>query len=143
MITRQSACSAIHRIAFVSVAIALSGCVESLQQRCAIKGTVKINGQPINDATLILTPIGEGLAAAATIQDGSFELSADVGPSAGDFNVRINPNEAEVEGFAPSKHPHNANARPRIPRLFQRNGSLIVQVTGERDQTLDFDLSSK
>ncbi|MDX1929793.1 MAG: hypothetical protein SFV81_24920 [Pirellulaceae bacterium] len=135
-------CNALRVFTCISLAIALCGCGKTEPQRYAIKGTVKLNGQPINNATLILTPTGEGLAAAATIQHGSFELPAEVGPSAGSFSVRINPNEAEVEEVSIHRQPPKVNVRPRIPTIYQREGTLHAVVTGESNQSLDFDLKS-
>ncbi len=130
-------------IAVGVVALMLSGCSESGPRRYPIKGTVKLNGQPVNNATVILTPVGEGLAAAATIRDGAFELPAAVGPSAGEYKVRINPNEAEIEEVAESAHPPKANARPRIPKMYQQDGALNTKITGEPGQSLEFTLTSK
>jgi len=104
---------------------------------------VTLDGQPVNNATLIMTPKGEGWAAAAVIRDGLFEFPADVGPSAGEFGVRINPNEVEIEEVAESAYPPKANSRPRIPKIYQRDGVLNAKITGEPNQSLVFELSSK
>ena len=134
---------AFRTVAFGLLFVFISGCGDTGPQRFAIKGTVKLDGRPVNNATLILTPTGAGLAAAATIRDGAFELPAEVGPSSGDFTVRINPQEAEIEETAESPHPPKANARPRIPKIYQRDGALNAKITGEPNQTLAFELTTK
>jgi hypothetical protein len=124
-------------------AFALCGCGDAGPRRTAIRGTVSLDGQPVNQATLILTPTAQGLAAAATIHHGVFELPADVGPTVGEFGVRINPLEAETEGLSDSRGLSRAKARPRIPKIYQREGALSVKITGEADQSLAIELSSK
>ena len=121
----------------------LCGCGDTGPRRYAAKGRVTLDGQPVDNATLIMTPKGKGLAAAALIHEGSFEFAADAGPSAGEFGVRINPNEGEIEETAENAHPPKANSRPRIPKIYQRDGSLNAKITGEPDQSLVFELSSK
>jgi hypothetical protein len=133
----------LRALPFIALAIALSGCGETSPRRYAIKGTVTLNGQSVSNATLILTPTGEGLAAAATIRNGVFELPAEVGPTAGEFYVRINPNEGETEDAPRSMRPSKASPRPKIPSIYQRNGALKTEVTNASNQTFDFDLKSK
>ncbi len=128
---------------FVVCSCVLFGCGDSGIRRYAAKGRVTLDGQPVNNATLILTPKGEGLAAAAVIRDGLFELPAEVGPSAGEFGVRINPHEVEIEEVAANARPPKSNARPRIPKMYQREGMLNAKITGEPDQSLVFELASK
>lgn len=131
------------RIAAVAALAVLSGCGDSGPQRYAVKGTVTLDGRPVNNATLIFTPTGPGLAAAATIREGAFELPADVGPTAGEFTVRINPAEAEIEETTETAHPPKANSRPKIPKIYQRDGALNAKITGEPNQSLTFELKKQ
>ncbi len=139
MIANQVTCGLLLGLLLVS----LCGCRDSGPRRHPVHGTVTLDGQPVDNATIIMTPKGGGLAAAAMIHNGSFALSADVGPSAGEFGVRINPHEAEMEAIADRVHPLKADSRPRIPKAYQRAGTLNAKITGEADQLLVFELSSK
>jgi hypothetical protein len=117
------------------------GCHPPGQQRYPISGTVTLDGLPVENATIILTPQGEGLAAAAAIVNGQFAMSSTDGPTQGEFGVRINPTNAELDAANPadSRHTHR---RPRIPKLYQQDGKLTASISGEPAQTLDIALSS-
>lgn len=117
-----------------------TGCDDAKPPRFPIRGIVTLNGQPIDNATVILTPKEKGLAASAQIQAGVFELPAEVGPNAGEYYVRINPNEIEVEEIG--DRPAPANARVRIPIVYQQSGSLSATITGEPNQSLKFELKA-
>lgn len=124
------------------VIIAAPGCGDTGSQRRAISGSVTLDGQPVNNATLILTPQGPGLSAAAQIVDGQFALSADVGPTQGDFSVRINPAEVEFHPTT-SARKTDGKSRQQIPQRYQRPGELSVKITDDPAQTLELKLSSK
>lgn len=125
----------------------LVGCGPDGPQRVPVSGTVMLDGKPVGDATIIFTPSSEGgLAAAATIENGTFVLTGLDGPTAGEHGVRINPNEAEMEAVDPAElapEQLRAERRPRIPRVYQQAGELSASVTGEPQQVLEFELSSK
>jgi hypothetical protein len=137
------------RWTWTSISLAVStlgfcGCSDAEHRRCAIIGQVTLDGQPVQDATIIFTPKGEGLAAAASIVDGSFLMTEQNGPTRGDFGVRINPQAAElaeVEGHAAPLAPKNG--RPKIPQVYQRDGKLTATITGQADQSLRFELSTR
>lgn len=123
------------------VCVMISGCSESETSRFPIRGTVTLDGKPVTNATIIFTPKAEGLASAAVIEDGQFSILAQHGPTAGEFRVRINPVEPEVEESAAS--PARASRLHKIPIGYQREGKLSVTVHGQPDQSLDIKLSSR
>jgi hypothetical protein len=124
--------------------VLLCGCSEPGPKRYAISGEVTLDGSPVNQATIVFTPKDAGLAAAASIFDGQFSLPADAGPTQGEFGVRINPLEAELDE---SQHLpaqlSRLDRRPRIPKHYQQNGTLTAIVTGEPNQSLRFELVSR
>ncbi len=122
------------------VLLASAGCIDDSRRRVAVSGTVTLDGEPVNDATIIFTPSGKGLAAAATIVDGKFQLTGVDGPTIGSHGVRINPNEAEMEEADPASLAQ-AKRRPQIPKVYQRAGELTAILTGEPQQQLTFELS--
>lgn len=120
------------------------GCAPTGPERVAIRGTVTLDGQPVENAAIVFTPTGEGVAAIATISAGQFSLDSTSGPTIGTFDVRINPHDAELDAVeADPSILAGANRRPRIPKAYQRNGTLSATVTSEADQEFDFALSSK
>lgn len=122
----------------------LCGCSNSQDQRYAVSGKVTLDGQPVQDATIIFTPKGEGLAAAASIVDGSFSLTEENGPTQGEFGVRINPKEAEMEELeSDPPQPIRNSRRLRIPKVYQRDGKLTATVSDQADQSLTFELFSQ
>lgn len=119
----------------------LVGCGPTGPQRIPVSGVVTLDGKPLSDATIIFTPKGSGAASAASIVDGRFSLTEMDGPTVGQHGIRINPHEAELEEAVPSELTRS-NRRPRIPRRYQQEGALSVDVNDEK-QLLKFELSSK
>lgn len=119
----------------------LLGCSDKSPQRIAVSGTVTLDAKPISNSTIIFTPIGPGLAAAAVIENGRFAMTEENGPTIGEFQIRINPMEAEIEAANPVEL-SRANRRPLIPKVYQREGKLRAAITAEPNQTLEFKLLS-
>ena len=117
------------------------GCADKSPQRMAVSGTVSLDTKPVGNATIIFTPIGPGLAAAAVIENGTFAMTEENGPTIGEFHVRINPMEAEIEQVNPTEL-SRVNRRPLIPKTYQREGRLRATISAEPNQKLEFKLSS-
>lgn len=123
-----------------------SGCSDPGPKRFPISGTVTLDGQPLDRATLILTPQGAGRAAAACIEAGAFELTSIDGPTQGTFHIRINPIDPmsadRNEGPNTGLHRAGDGSSP-LPLHYQRDGHLQVTITGQSHQHLDLRLSSR
>ncbi len=133
-----------RRAGLLGLAILLSviaGCSDESPQRIAVTGTVTLDAKPLNNATVILTPIGPGLAAAAVIENGKFAMTEENGPTIGEFHVRINPMEAEIEAVNPAA-PVRGNQRPQVPRVYQRDGKLRASISADPNQQLELKLFS-
>lgn len=128
------------RVGTIWLAFAMVGCSESDMQRYPVEGQVTLDGRPVKDATIVFTPQGTGLAAAAKIEDGKFSLSAVEGPTKGTFSVRVNPLQAEMEEVDPADLVA-ANRRPSIPKIYQQDGRLTADINGETHEPLVFELS--
>lgn len=126
--------------ALCAIALLLGGCSDPQLMRYPVTGAVTLDGAPVDDCTIIFTPRGKGLAAAASITSGQFVLTGADGPTAGDFSIRINPNEAEIEEARPQELA-SAQRRPRIPKKYQ-NGEALSATIAEAGQTLVFEMSS-
>jgi hypothetical protein len=132
-----------HRFAILGILI-LSGCADSGPTRFAITGEVTLDGKPVEDASIVLTPERGGLGSVGKIVEGQFSIAQEYGPTQGEFNVRINPDEAELEEFAASPQPHQRTHQKRqIPKIYQANGRLTAVVSDREDQVLKFELSSR
>ena len=127
-------------IAFAGIALLINGCGPSGPERFAVRGAVTLDGRPVENASVIFKPQGQGFVAAAVIEHGQYQFSAADGPSQGAYQIQINPNEIEIEEVEAAKLPR-ANDRPLIPLIFQQ-GKLTATVTGDPDQVLDFALTS-
>lgn len=120
----------------------ITGCGPQGPQPVALSGNVTLDGKPVENATIILTPKRTGRAAAASIVRGKYSFTETDGPLPGEFDVRINPNEGEIEEIAPAEV-SQANRRPRIPRVYQLPGKLTASVSQQTQGQLDFQLSSR
>jgi predicted small lipoprotein YifL len=134
------------RVLTLSIAagvVTLVGCGETGPERLPLSGTVTLDGQPVDDATIVLTPREQGKAAAALIVDGAFTFTPESGPTPGTHDVRINPNEAEFEEVsADASEIADSSPSKGIPPAYQQNGTLTAEVSGDPAQTLSFELSS-
>ncbi|MFN7731803.1 MAG: hypothetical protein ACK5OB_07870 [Pirellula sp.] len=123
-----------------------SGCTDPGPNRFPISGTVTLDGQPLDRATLILTPQGRGRAAAACIEAGKFELTSIDGPTQGTFHIRINPLDPmsgdRNEGPNASLQGTRQGSQ-LLPLRYQRDGLLQVTIAGQPHQHLDLRLSSR
>lgn len=116
-----------------------AGCREP-EQRHAISGTVSIGGQPLDEVMIIFTPVGPGLSGAAQVHQGKFECSAKAGPTAGTFNVRLSPSQAELAEVEENINELATRRRTRVPMKYQKLGGLQVEITGEDNQILELKL---
>jgi hypothetical protein len=117
------------------------GCSES-DRRFEFKGQVKLDGAPLQKATLILTPKGSGQAVAASILDGKFEVPENLGPTAGYYDVRINPLDGSDDPESFLTHARDGKNKQRIPKAYQKDGNLSVSIQGTPGETFTFELKS-
>ncbi len=119
------------------------GCMDGQPDRIAIVGTVTLDGEPVQDATLILTPKGAaGRAAAVAIVGGQFALPQTQGVIAGDYRIQINPNGPDFEDLVASGSTQ-AIRKPKIPARFQRVGALEACISPVSPHRLELILSTR
>jgi hypothetical protein len=75
----------------VVVLVLMPGCGSSGPERVAVRGTVKLNGQPLHHGSVTFVPVGDvrGPATTATVIKGSFELARRDGPVRGRASVQF------------------------------------------------------
>lgn len=114
--------------------------------RHAASGLVTLDGQPLSGASIVFQPRAEGgLLASAPIENGRFEWSDRDGPTAGEFDVRINPEGVEeMEALEiVQQNKNQAIERIQIPRRYQQIGALRATVTPEGPNEFAFPLTSR
>ncbi len=119
------------------------GCMDSQPERIAVVGTMTLDGEPVQDATLILTPKSPGgRAAAVAIVEGEFALPQTQGVIAGDYRIQINPNGPDFEVIAASGSAQTIR-KPKIPARFQRVGELEACISPVSPHRLELILSTR
>ncbi|HBE68043.1 MAG TPA: hypothetical protein DDW52_07820 [Planctomycetaceae bacterium] len=126
-------------LAVCGLVVVFTGCDAGVQ-RHAVSGTLTIDGEPVDDVTIVFTPVGEGLSGAAEVFEGEFACGEVGGPSKGMHNIRISPNEAEMEEVEEDLGELKAPRKPKVPLKYQRLGGLQVEITGEEGQVLNLQL---
>jgi hypothetical protein len=129
------------------IVVALTGCGGGDgPERYAASGHVTLDGQPLNDASIVFQPRDEGgVLASALIENGRFQWSGSDGPTAGEFDVRINPEaveEMEALEIVQQKK-MQAIEKTHIPRRYQQTGALRATVTPGGPNEFEFPLSSR
>ncbi|MFG0262710.1 MAG: hypothetical protein ACF788_10000 [Novipirellula sp. JB048] len=97
----------------------IAGCSGGDIVRIDAKGTVKIEGQPVQGGTLVLTPRQNGeMPVASRIHEGQFAFDAQTGPTPGEYVARVKPDRATIEEISAA-----AAQNPRAAaRQFHANG---------------------
>lgn len=141
-----------HRVPIVGpwllIALASTGCVGEptpgdALPRVAVSGKVTLDGSPLPSGHIEFHPIGEGSEAAAVgeIRDGQFSIERPLGPAPGKYRVMISsrtpPRIAadQQPGGAPKPQPET------IPKQYNTQSKLEVDVAKEGPLTFDFPLS--
>ena len=132
-------------LAFYSF-FALVGCGggDGLPRR-AIAGTVTLDGKPLDQGRIEFQPIGPGVATGAAIEQGSYQVNLEVGPTPGRYRVNISsPAETgtspEPEDSAPGRG--QLGATERIPARYNTSSTLTIEVKAVASDPFDFALDS-
>jgi hypothetical protein len=136
--------------AFLLMASAAGGCMSQPEPvdtlpRVAVSGNVTVDGNPLPAGKIQFQPIGTEPAAMAVgeIQDGRFSIAQSVGPSPGKYRVTISSRTApkigedQEPGGAPKLEPE------KIPKRYNTQSKLEVDIAPEGPVTLDFPLDKK
>lgn len=117
------------------------GCSPS-EPRFELNGQVTLDGVPLENATLILTPKGKGQVVAATVTQGVFSVPQAIGPTLGDYSVRINPFDGHDDPESFASHTKAGKKKQLIPKIYQGDGKLVVSVKGTPGETFLLELFS-
>ncbi|WP_442509777.1 hypothetical protein SH528x_001374 [Novipirellula sp. SH528] len=129
--------------------VTASGCSEQEPHRIPIHGTVQVEGKPIEHATLILTPASPKSAPVTTrIEAGRFAFTRQTGPHAGEYTVRVNPDEVSIEAIieVAEQNPRQAvrefgvHRSPTSARKRSSETAKRIEITPQHDSPLRIDL---
>jgi hypothetical protein len=134
--------------ALLLIASAAGGCMSQPEPvdyipRVAVSGNVTFAGNPLPAGKIQFQPIGTGPTAVGEIQDGRFSIAESIGPSPGKHRVTISSRttpkiaEGQEPGGAPKLEPE------KIPKQYNTQSKLEVDIAPEGPATLDFPLDKK
>jgi hypothetical protein len=115
--------------------------------RGAISGTVNLDGKPVEQGSILFTPVEDtrGSVAGGEITDGRYQLPAKIGPAVGRNRVQIRAMR-KTGKMVPKAFGHPGEMVPErveaIPARFNSKSALEVEIK-PGDNTADFDVSSR
>jgi hypothetical protein len=136
-------------IVFAAIIAAMSGCGTS--SRAAIKGTVSVNGQPLESGDISFSPVSShgGPTAGAAIARGGYNIPAEQGLLPGDYKVQIHAFrgtgkktwDGMGEPNAPASQKHYVEETEQfIPAQYNEATELTATIVAGKKNDLKFDL---
>jgi hypothetical protein len=115
--------------------------------RIAIQGAVTYAGKPIDDGKIILEPTVPKLPmASGNVQSGRYEITADRGPAAGSYLVRLKAFRKKKDPTL-DRHPYAGDnqevgmvSEQYMPRKYNADSAVTVEIEPDGDGTYNFDL---
>ena len=125
--------------------VAMSGCGDG---RVVVRGTVAVDGQPIDEGAISLEPAdGQGPTTGGLIKGGKYELTGNAAVSPGDKIVRIvglRQTGKMVEAGPPApKGTLIPQMEQCVPSHYNDQSQLRAEVTPGKANTHNFELVSK
>ncbi|UUO04823.1 hypothetical protein M4951_15670 [Blastopirellula sp. J2-11] len=108
---------------------------DSLDRR-EVRGSVTHAGKPVQDGTITLFPLGEGMVASGKIENGYYEIPRYQGPIPGEYRVELTGLQAtgrmirlEEPGMAPQEIPE---VKSVIPAKYNDRSELTLTIDREK-----------
>ena len=127
----------------------LSGCGEAGGEPCSVKGSISLNGIPIETGTIVLEPQGQGGArGGASIKNGKYEIPIERGMWVGSFIVRVTgfretgETEAPFETLEGEVADDIAVVEELVPHEFNSKSTLNVELEGGENER-NFELTGE
>lgn len=132
-------------LALAIVCWVCSGCSSEGPQRQAVRGTVTLDGKPVDGVVLVFAPKGAGqVGATAVATRGEFSLDRTAGPGVGEHFVTLDAIEPDLEEYAQLRQ---AGKRPlsslKIPARYSKLGALHADVRADTENVYTFHLKSR
>ena len=111
-------------------------------KRVPVAGEVSLDGVPLPTGTINFVPIGDGISVGAEIVDGTFHLSDQTGPVAGEYRLEITSTQPSGKKI---KDTDGVTERDEIVNVIpaKYNSSSELKATIPSDETLNLELKSK
>ena len=137
--------SVLWNVALAGGLLMLCGCNAEDIDRVTVSGTVNLDGAPLADGYITLTPQGAGPSAGAEIVDGRFVFPLAGGPSPGSYKVGIVSYQPTGRQIADMDNPGQMTDELKavIPDRYNKASELEIVVAAEGENKLSFDLHSK
>ena len=131
---------------FVVGALVLAGCSGSRYPTAPVSGTVKMNGKPLPSAAMTFQPMGGGMASVGvTDTNGRYTLEFLTGEVVGAVVAKhrvIIRTHRKANTEDTSSDRANPSARDPIPRRYNDESELTMEVPEDGTDSADFDLKS-
>jgi hypothetical protein len=116
--------------------------------RLEIKGTVTLDGAPLDGGSIRLTSVGAEklMAAGAMIQNGEYLIPQEKGLVPGTYHLEINAPDSDAPPIMMRATPGGPGipvAPDRIPTEYNLKSDKTVEVTADGSNEFDFDIVSK
>lgn len=132
-------------IVLVVLPVALAGCGQGDASRAAISGEVTLDGQPLEQGSILFVPIdgAKGSVSGGPIENGRYQLPRAKGAAVGWNRVEIRSprNTGKKIQYAPGTAP-SMEVVQMVARRFNTESSLKAEVKPEQN-TANFDVASK
>jgi hypothetical protein len=131
----------------VTVCLMVSGCAKHDANRGVVAGQVKLDGRPLEDGSILFTPIEgtKGTVAGGRIQQGQYRLTGRDGPAVGKNRVEIRAvrksGKMVLKPMSPSGEMVDAYESAVAPRFNTK--STLTAVVEPGDNTASFEVESK
>jgi hypothetical protein len=133
----------------VLVTVACGGCGpkdDLLSKRGSVKGTVTLNGEPLETGRITFTATGkEANVTGADIIDGAYEVPREKGPIAGKVQVSISsPRKTgkQIPAVMPAKEGTMIDiVEESIPDKYNTRTTLTVEIEAGDNPDVDFELT--
>ncbi|MBI2478690.1 MAG: hypothetical protein HYV60_08675, partial [Planctomycetia bacterium] len=107
----------------------------------AVSGTVKLNGQNLDQGTIAFHPEGnQGSLGGASIENGTYSIPAKQGLLVGKYKVSISSPEGGALGAVELPGESDVVVKERIPEKYNAKTELVAEVTAGGENEFDFDL---
>src|SRR6478609_9115798 len=125
-------------IALMAIGLTVVGCGRSYGGRKAIKGTVKLKGEPVDDGMIDFFPMSgnEETKSGAQILKGAYKIPAEFGLLPGKYRVSITAGDGRTKADASPDQPPgptgaNIVSKDRIPKEYNIESKIDVDVTAK------------
>ncbi|MES2790379.1 MAG: hypothetical protein V4719_12280 [Planctomycetota bacterium] len=139
-----------HRLLLIApllIVAGIAGCGESGARRFPVSGSVKLDGKPVEQGSIMFVPLGEEAipSAGGKIEAGEYTLPAEYGPAVGKYRIEIHwpkPTGKKVAMGSPAPPGTMVDeVREAIPAKYNVKSKLERDVTSG-ENTIDLDLES-